>query len=630
MSGPPPARASWTDTWLAPAALAAASLVVYARSTLGEYVYDDRRFIPDNPLVQQPASWLRFLTDPLSADPKHTGTAIVRPLRTVEFAADRALFGTDPFAFHVHSLLWHVAAALLLLAVLRRLVPDARAAFAGALLFAVHPSQVESVAWISGRGDVAMGACALASVLFALRSKGFDRDFIVSIAAAFVAMLYKETAIAIPVVVAALRLTRLSRVPVWPYAAAAAAYFVYRTAVLGPPVAHATFVLGGGTAGALATMTRAFGFYIAETVLPAPAVDWYLTASWSFAEAAVLAWLAVHAGLIATAFVVRARAPAVALAIAWFYAFLIPVANWPWFLGIPTSERFLYLPIAGAAIAAAFALSRAPRAALAAALTAAAALGGATVLRAEVWHDEDALWRDALADHECPRARGRQTFLLRRDGIELRARIASMPQGPARDAATARVTALFEEALRHAHVTLNFWCGIERTERPANNLIFEPETNAANLCYLLGRDEEALFHAEEALRMANGVPQVHYTRALVLLRLGFAPQAVASMERARDLGFSDFDAELGEFFLRAAARCEADRVLSVAERACADAVELAPAGPLRRTAQVRLARIRVAGGADAAAEARRIADLDDALSRVPRRCPERRVGVAAK
>src|SRR5262249_11406036 len=120
-----------------------------------------------------------------------------------------------------HSFLWHAAAAVLLLLVLRRLVGDGRAALAAALLWAVHPAQTESVAWISSRGDVAMGACVLASVLFALRSDGADRNLAASLVLAGIAELYKETAVALPVAIAVLRWIRRVRVPVWAYAAVA-------------------------------------------------------------------------------------------------------------------------------------------------------------------------------------------------------------------------------------------------------------------------------------------------------------------------------------------------------------------------------------------------------------------------
>src|SRR5262245_12759479 len=160
--------------WGSAAAVAAAAFLAFARALPGGFVFDDERFIVANPHVQHPQSWLRLLTDATTVDPISPG-GIVRPLRTVEFALDRALFGVDAFAFHLPSHRWHVASAVLLLLVLRRLRGDPRAALLGALFWAVHPVQAEAAAFVSSRGDVAMAACTFAAVLFALRSQGLDR-----------------------------------------------------------------------------------------------------------------------------------------------------------------------------------------------------------------------------------------------------------------------------------------------------------------------------------------------------------------------------------------------------------------------------------------------------------------------
>jgi len=62
--------------------------------------------------------------------------------------------GLDPRLFHTANLLLHMGCALAVLAILRRLVANVWAAWAGALLFAVHPVQVEAVAWVTGMKDV--------------------------------------------------------------------------------------------------------------------------------------------------------------------------------------------------------------------------------------------------------------------------------------------------------------------------------------------------------------------------------------------------------------------------------------------------------------------------------------------
>jgi tetratricopeptide (TPR) repeat protein len=96
------------------------------------------------------------------------------PLTWLSWAVDHAIWGLDPFGFHLGNLLLHGVNAVLvfllaerLLAATTRMQPrSVRASAAlGALFFAVHPLRVESVAWITERRDVLSCAFLLGSVL---------------------------------------------------------------------------------------------------------------------------------------------------------------------------------------------------------------------------------------------------------------------------------------------------------------------------------------------------------------------------------------------------------------------------------------------------------------------------------
>lgn len=70
----------------------------------------------------------------------------------------------DPTVFHTANLVLHLGCSLAVLAILRRLVINSWAAWAGALLFAVHPVQVEAVAWVTGLKDVFSAFWALLAI----------------------------------------------------------------------------------------------------------------------------------------------------------------------------------------------------------------------------------------------------------------------------------------------------------------------------------------------------------------------------------------------------------------------------------------------------------------------------------
>lgn len=99
-----------------------------------------------------------------------------QPLTWMSFAVDHALFGMDPRGYHLTSLVLHAANALLVWLLLRRMLrrpPDQETdatpidwmAAIGALLFAIHPLRVESVAWATERRDVLSGFFWLAALL---------------------------------------------------------------------------------------------------------------------------------------------------------------------------------------------------------------------------------------------------------------------------------------------------------------------------------------------------------------------------------------------------------------------------------------------------------------------------------
>src|SRR6185436_18142276 len=109
----------------------------------------------------------------------------------------------NPEVFHAVNALLHVASAVVVFGILRRLIGNAWAALLGALVFALHPVQVEPVAWISGLKDVLSGLLALVAVLAYIHFAQNNKLWWHALAtAAFVlAMLAKPSAVVVPFVV---------------------------------------------------------------------------------------------------------------------------------------------------------------------------------------------------------------------------------------------------------------------------------------------------------------------------------------------------------------------------------------------------------------------------------------------
>lgn len=142
------------------------ALGVFARSYRFEFLnYDDGINIYDNPHVKQ-SELSYFLKE------QHLGLYI--PL-TFELWALQARFakvspaesggiGLNPQLFHLSNIIAHLLNILMVFFILRILTRNDWAAWAGALLFGLHPVQVEPVAWITGFKNVLSGLLSLAAI----------------------------------------------------------------------------------------------------------------------------------------------------------------------------------------------------------------------------------------------------------------------------------------------------------------------------------------------------------------------------------------------------------------------------------------------------------------------------------
>ena len=186
----------------------AAAILPYLATLGGGFVYDDHLLVePRSGAEAGGAGVLAPWWGSVAA------AGYWRPLATLSFALDRGLLGPGPAGHHAINLVLHALLALVAWDLARRLIGRAAPALAAACLFAAHPVHVEPVAWISARPDLLAGLLALAAWGVALR--GFARPgaagraLVLAAAALFaLALLAKESAIALPLLIAAAGLFR--------------------------------------------------------------------------------------------------------------------------------------------------------------------------------------------------------------------------------------------------------------------------------------------------------------------------------------------------------------------------------------------------------------------------------------
>src|SRR5215510_551649 len=136
--------------------LAALTIFAYRPAWHGGFLWDDDDYIINNNLLTAPDGWQRIW---FSLD----SPSQYFPFTYSTFRIEHALWGLNTTGYHWVNLLLHIGNALLVWAVLARLgVPGS---WLAAAIFALHPVQVESVAWITERKNVLMGFFFLLTLL---------------------------------------------------------------------------------------------------------------------------------------------------------------------------------------------------------------------------------------------------------------------------------------------------------------------------------------------------------------------------------------------------------------------------------------------------------------------------------
>jgi len=400
-------------------------VVAFVPAVTGGWIYDDHPLIRNNNYVHSFAEWPRwFVTDfwNVSAEMLKFGGRILywRPGVSATYALDWKLGGGSPVMFHITNLVLQAVASGLVFVTLRRWLGGLLPAFAGALLFVVHPTKVESVAWIAGRTDViCLLAILVASTGIARRLADRPGGLALEVAGTIVAYLCKEQAIVLPcfaaveVWVAAGRpaldrtvLIQIVRGAV-PQTALAIVYLVIRALVL--PIAPATGTIPVAVMDHVRLVLETFGRFLALAVAPhelsiqqglVHAIHHHMVYSLGYVILGAVSTIA----LIAAAWLLRRRAPLISVGIAFYFATLFPTSNVK-FTGMATllSERFLYLPLLGLVIACVGVLELAEqrfgRKIYAVAIAAAIALTAISMERSRDYVDEDAFWARELALH---------------------------------------------------------------------------------------------------------------------------------------------------------------------------------------------------------------------------------------
>jgi Tfp pilus assembly protein PilF len=538
------------------------------------------------------------------------------PLSWMTLGLDYVVWGMNATGYHLTSLLIHAANAVVLYFIARRLLRLAMpaalardsltlalaAAFA-ALLFAVHPLRVESVAWVTERRDVLSGFFSLSTLLLYLRSlesaaestTRVRRDYWLALFVFVCALLSKATAMTIPAVLLILNVYPLRRVSLhgwWgrsargvyleitPFALLSAATAVLSIVALHPP---SQLTMGGK----LAVSAYSLAFYVWKTIIPTNLAPLYeMPRSIHPTEARFIASYVVVIALCGAAWAVRRRWPGITTAWLAFFVTVLPllgiVQNGPQI----AADRYTYHATPALAILAGagflVAWPHMARAVAGIAVALLATLGSLTWIQTGVWHDPERLWSHVLRlDPESSIGNTALAQLVFKqdkveEAIKLYTRaLASDPdyaeghnnlgvalahQGRFADAVTEYQRALaLKPAYDDAH---NNWGAVlahqgdvtGALEQYRQAIALNPDNadaqvNWGNALVRLGKPNEAIQHYRDALRIRPDHADAHHNWGVALARQGKLSEAIEQFRQA--LAINPSHAEAKEYLERA-------------------------------------------------------------------------------
>jgi protein O-mannosyl-transferase len=536
----------FTRDWLFGLILVLAVILTFSPVWWAGYIWDDAQHVTANPCIVGPLGLKEIWT---------TNAADICPLTFTTFWLEHALWGLAPLPYHLVNVLMHGACAVVLWRVLRSLrVPGA---WLGAALWALHPVEVESVAWITEMKNTQSGLFFLLSILFFVRWLGYldgrtggGWNYALTLLFAALAMASKSSTVILPVALCLCawwmegrwQWRNLARVlPVFLISAAASALAVWTQTLQLAKVHDPQWVRTWPER--LVAAGDAVWFYLGKLLWPHPLITVY--PRWQIDASQWFLYLPLQAVMIVLFILWFNRE---SWGRPWFFAFayfltaLLPVLGLvdnPIFVYSLVFDHFQYLsgmgPLALAGVGMIrfvdFALPG--RAWLQSSLCAGLLLilGLTSWQRAWVYESDETLWTDALAKNpKCWVGHNNLgDFLLQHDQVD-------------------EAFAQFQKALEinpnytNAHDNLGivlFQKGRldeaiaqfqKAVEIDANNA--KAHNNLGYALFQKGQVDEAIAPLQQALEINPNYSQAHNNLGLVLVQKGQVDEAMAQYQKA--------------------------------------------------------------------------------------------------
>ena len=529
-------------------ALVLAILAAFFQASRFGFIYlDDRTFVANNPQLRHgftgDAIRWAFTADLLSDSPN---ADYWQPVTLLSRIIDVQLFGLNATGHHFVNVTLHILNVLLLFGWLRRTTAALWPSALVAALFAVHPLQVEPVAWVSARKDVLSAFFIFLTVWVytGYVQKPSVRRYLPTLGIFALALMSKPMAVTLPVL--------LLLLDCWPFQR-------LRKSTIRPLLAEKIpLLLMSGVVAAIAKLGQpqalshgslffyviyipaSYGWYLAKTSWPADLIVRSTGRDQLFSHWQIVTAVAVLLAVTITVLRQSKRRPFLAVGWFWFLVALAPAVGL-----MPHGDRFMYLPIVGLLITGVWAGNefgqRWPtvRPVL-------ASLGAIMVLgclvaswrQVQYWRSSAVLFGRALTldpdnwvAHACQGAVALETG---DPALAVRHLREAQRLNPSyMQVYTSLAEALQQQGRQDEAIA------VHREALHRDPQYAPAHTGLANLLAAQGRTQEALSHFEVALRIRPDSAEAHHNLGKLLADLRRLPDAVTQYEEALQLDPGD-------------------------------------------------------------------------------------------
>lgn len=530
----------WWKNLTFAAALVVLTLLVYLPAIGGGFVWDDDAMLTDNVVLKEHGLYRSWFT---TEQPNYW------PLTWTSYWLEYHLWGLSPAGYHIVNILLHAGSALIVWRILVQLrIPGA---WLAAAVFAVHPVNVESVAWITQRKNTLSLFFYLLSLLCYLR---FDRRgtaglYWTSIVLFVVAMFSKGTVVALPVVVLMCiwwlrgtisRRDVLRSIPFFAVAAVMSVveiWFQYVRAIGGEVVRNDAFF------GRLAGAGWVIWFYLYKALLPINLS--FVYPRWRIDPANGVSYVPDLALLVVLGVCWRFRwswGRAAMLALGYFIVMLGPVLGFFDFYFMKYSfvaDHYQYVSIIGIialVVAAGWRLLKRAglgdaRVAYVSSALVLIALGLLTWQKGQIYKDQETLWRDTVQRNpNAPLAHNNFGFALASRG-EIDEAISHYREAikldPNNNKARYNLAFALVSQGQLDEAVKQFRQHLRIKPNDANAQI-----SLGNVLYSLGRREEAEVQFREALQRNPGIASLHDNLGVLLVLQGKLDEGISHLRQA--------------------------------------------------------------------------------------------------